>query len=119
MNRATRDMWINRTVNTGLYWTFCLLVSSGLILEYRLGTEFLDPTGATIWGMDWKAWSILHQTLGLTLSGLVLVHLWMNRKWIWAVATRKKNWALLLGLAVGVLLLLAPLLTGIQRSGGP
>jgi len=111
--------WINRVINIGLFWTFCLLVSSGLILEYRLGTEFLDPTGATIWGVDWKAWSVLHLSLGFTLSGQILLHLWMNRLWIWAVATKKKNWALTLGIAFGALLFLAPLLAEIQRSASP
>lgn len=113
------SVWINRAVNTGLYWTFCLLVSSGLILEYRLGTEFVDPTGAAIWGMDWKAWSVLHLTLGITLSALVLIHLWMNRRWIWTVATQRKNWALGLGLLIGVILLLAPLLSAITRGETP
>jgi len=106
--------WINRAVNIGLFWTFCMLVSSGLVLEYRLGTEFLDPSGATIWGMDWKAWAVLHLTLGLTLCGLILIHLWMNRMWIWAAAARRRNWALLAGLAVGAALLLAPLLAGVE-----
>jgi hypothetical protein len=112
-------IWINRAVNIGLYWTFCLLVSSGLVLEYRLGTEFLDPTGAAIWGMDWKAWSVLHLTLGITLSCLVLIHLWMNRKWIWIVATQRKNWALIIGLLLGMILLLAPLLSTVSRNITP
>lgn len=116
MKKERTETWINRTVNTGLFWTFCLLVSSGLILEYRLGTEFLDPTGATIWGMDWKAWSILHQTLGFILCALIMLHLWMNRRWIWAVATARQNWAILIGIAIGLALLLIPLLTGIQRN---
>lgn len=116
MKKGDTTKWINRTVNAGLFWTFCLLISSGVILEYRLGTEFLDPTGATIWGMDWQKWSILHQTLGFIICSLILIHLWMNRLWIWAIATAKRSWAVLIGIAIGLALLLTPLLIGIQSN---
>lgn len=110
--------WINRAVNIGLFWSFCLLASSGLVLKYRLGTEFYDPTGATIWGMDWKAWATLHLILGLLICSLIVIHLWMNRLWLWRVACRQRNWAILFGILLGLALLLGPLLSTLSPGSG-
>lgn len=102
--------WINRIINIGLYWSFCLLISSGLVMKYRLADEYPYPRGITILELGWTDWAFLHLVIGLTVASLIVAHLIMNRKWILIVAADRRAWALALGLVLGLVLLLGPML---------
>lgn len=111
--------WINRVVNIGLYWASCLLAASGLVLKFRLADEYPYPRGTKILGLGWNDWALLHLSLGLTIVSLVVVHLIMNRQWILVVAASRRTWALLAGLALGLLLFLIPLLAQPDSAPAP
>lgn len=102
--------WINRVINIGLYWAFCLLVGSGLVMKFRLADEYPYPKGARILGLGWSDWAFLHLMTGAGIATLLLAHLVMNRRWILVVAADRRYWALAVGLGLGLALLLGPLL---------
>jgi hypothetical protein len=101
--------WIDRANILALWWNGSALAGSGLVLEYRLGLD--APRGATVLGMGWEAWGLLHWCLGLTMVALVTIHLWRHRRWLWGALCRQRWPAMLLVLAIALLLLFGPLLS--------
>jgi len=99
---------INRFVNISLFWTFCLLMGAGLVLKFRLADEYPYPSGTAILGLGWKDWAQLHFLLGMTMIFLVVIHLYMNRKWLLKIAAGFNRGILLGGLIIGLLLIGIP-----------
>jgi len=102
---------INRFFNYLLYLNFCLLVGTGLLIEYRLprGRDF---RGWEVLGWDRHEWGEAHLWIGLVFLAFIGVHLLLHVQWLWSVATRKRAWILWVslsgGLALAGLLFLLP-----------
>jgi len=111
MKRLPPAFW-DRCIDLALLWSLALLAGSGLVLAYRLGNEYATPSGATIWGMDWRAWADLHRLMGFVLLGLISMHLTRKWRWGWQVACGRQGVWLLLMLVITIVLLLGPLLSG-------
>ena len=101
--------WLDRAVNLAMLWSGSLLAGSGLALKFRLGPGTVR--GATIWGMTWQSWALLHLCLGLTMLALLSLHLWRHRRWIWSMLCQQRLPALVAVLLVAAALLLLPLLS--------
>lgn len=115
--RNRSNFWLD--VATAL--VFCAMAGSGVLLEFVL----VHRGGGTWLGWSRHDWGEVHFWLGLALLGLVVVHLVQHRLWIgrcWrrfaGSARSPLSWALL---AVGLLLMVAPLLIPAQpgRGGRP
>jgi hypothetical protein len=100
-------MWIDRAVNLSLLWTGSLLAGSGLVMEFRF--EPGPDRAAAVWGMDWTTWATLHYVLGLTMLGLIGLHLWRHRRWWWGALCRQRSLAVWLVFLVALALLLLPI----------
>ena len=107
--RPRLQPWIDRGINLAMLWCGALLAGSGLVMEYRLGVG--QPQGLAVWGMAWQSWALLHLCLGLTMLGLLGLHLWRHRRWIWSMLCRQRRAALVVVLLIALLLLLGPLLS--------
>ncbi len=101
--------WLDRAVNLALLWSGALLAGSGLVLKFRLYPG--SARGASIWGMPWQSWALLHFLLGLTMLALLSLHLWRHRRWIWSLLCRQRLAALVAVLLVAAALLLLPVLS--------
>lgn len=60
--------------------------------------------------MTWNDWAYLHYVSGIVLTGLVVLHLWMNRTWIQKILVQKKGVYLILLLVLALFLIAGPLL---------
>ncbi len=101
-------VWLDRAVNLGLLWTGSLLAGSGLALKYRVG--YAAPRGATVWGLDGEGWAGLHWVLSLVVLGLLALHLFRHRRWLWGVLVARFSPGLLAVVLIGALLAGAPVL---------
>ena len=99
--------WVDRTVNLSLLWSGSLLAGSGLAMKYRVG--YHAPRGATAWGMDGAAWSQLHWVLSLVVVGLLALHLFRHRRWLWSVLVSRATAGMALVVLVALLLILLPI----------
>lgn len=98
-----------RTVNLLLFWGFCAVLGSGLALQFRL-PRGRGHHGVELWGWDRHEWREIHFVLSMILLGLVGVHVLLHWKWLRTVAGRMRWWPLVVGLGVGVVLALVPLI---------
>lgn len=101
--------WINRALNMGLFWCVCGFGGSGLVMKFRLGGEYPYLPSDTILGLSWADWALLHLSLGISILSLVVLHLLMNRQWIYRIAAARNSRALALGLVVGASIVVTPL----------
>jgi cell division protein FtsW (lipid II flippase) len=114
MNAPSHTVLINRTVDLALLWSFCLLAASGLVMHYRLSSEYYLPTGATILGLTWKSWCRLHLLSGYITLGCVLLHLALHWRWIWQAAVQKRSRPIIFVLLVAIVLFSLPLFAPIR-----
>jgi Domain of unknown function (DUF4405) len=92
--------------NALLYLVFCVLAATGLAMTFRL-----DDRGSAILGLGKQDWARVHAIAALSVLSLVVLHLWVNWRWIRSILARLR-WptvlVALVGLAMLVLALAAP-----------
>ncbi len=101
-------VWMDRSVNLAMLWSGSLLAGSGLTMKYRVGYD--SPRGATAWGMDGEDWGRLHWALSLVVLGLLAMHLFRHRVWLWSVLVSRATLGLTLVVLVALLLVLLPVI---------
>lgn len=114
MNAKTTTL-LRRVLNYVLYLLFCFLIGTGLMLDYKL-PHGRDARGITLWGMDRHEWGDWHTWVGYIFAVLIIIHLWLARKWLVSIAVKRHATYLYAGLALGLLLVAGLLLT--PTSGG-
>jgi hypothetical protein len=109
-----KRMWLEKSANYLLYLISCLLVATGFILAYRLppGRENREWTLLGMGRHDWGDW---HLYIGFAFIALILLHLYLVRKWLIRVAVKRSGWLLLLSLGVGIALIVFALLTPVAK----
>ena len=115
--------WLDLT----LYLLLVGLCVTGAIMKWKLPPGSRGGHGLSLWGWDRHQWGELHFILALILVALLVLHLFLNWRWVCMVACRGRTvWAwivILLGiLFVGGVFLLpveqSPRGTG-EGRGGP
>lgn len=90
-----------KVVDLTLYWVFCALAGTGLLLAYRL------PHGAgavTFLGHGLHDWGVVHTWLAYAALCLLVIHLVLNREWLVKIAASKRAWRLVVPVFGGILL---------------
>lgn len=116
VNGATKT-WAMRVLNLCLWLSGSAVLSTGLILAFRLPPGSRGGRGLELLGWDRHTWGDLHTWLAYGLILAVLVHVALHARWLWVVACRRSVWRLLAGLGLGVALPVAALLWPVQRRG--
>ena len=98
---------IHKLLNFALYLLFCLMVGTGLLLEFRLPPR---SRGMEVLGLSRHDWGEVHLWISYGFMGLILLHLFLHRAWLIKVASSRHQWRLWAGLAVGLFLILFLLL---------
>jgi hypothetical protein len=113
----TKDAYmINKTVflsvgNALLYLVTCVLIGTGLLLEWRMDEE---DRSIRLLGMGTDDWGEIHQVIAISFVALSVIHLVLNWPWIkGALRARKLAAAVLIA---GVVLAGALLLWPVQRG---
>jgi len=103
---ATPSNDISPLSNALLYLAFCLLAATGLAMTFRL-----DDRGSVMLGLDKQDWARVHAVTALSVLSLVVLHLWVNWRWIRSMLSRLR-WSTvlvaLLGLGVLAIAMVAP-----------
>jgi hypothetical protein len=107
--------WLIRVCNLSLYLAFCAAAGSGLVMEYRL-PRGRSHRGLELLGLDRHEWGTLHFYLSFTTLALVVLHLALHWAWLKKVAAQARLWPLVVGLGLGLLLVLGPLLLPLGPS---
>jgi cell division protein FtsW (lipid II flippase) len=110
------SLWL-KTSSAALYLATCLLIGTGLLLEFR----FEDQESLRILGLGLDDAEELHFVTALVFIGLTGLHLVLNWAWIKAAA-RGMGYAsvvLFSGIALMLVLLLAPGSHGTGADGKP
>ncbi len=109
---------INRLLNLALWLVGLAVLASGLILEFRLPPGSRGGQGLSLLGWGRHDWGDLHTWLAYAALALVAGHLAMHARWLWIVASQRRSWRLVAGLAVGLALPAAALLWPVAHGGG-
>lgn len=94
--------------NALLYLAFCLLAATGLAMTFRL-----DDGAQVLLGLDKRAWARVHAITALSVVSLVVLHLWVNWRWIRSMLARLR-WPTLVIALVGLAMLAAALLAPVR-----
>ena len=94
------------------YFCFCVLAGTGLLLEFRL----CEDTSGTILGLAAEDWRDIHEWVAYLFVVVVVLHLALHWAWIRKLASRHL-WSTAVGLAAGVCVIGALLLTPVRHSG--
>lgn len=83
-----------RWLNLGLLTTGVVASVSGFLIQIEYHMHHGDAAGDTrlVWGLGHAAWTLVHQTSSALLMGIVVWHLVLNRKPLFALITRGGAW---------------------------
>jgi len=95
---------LRRGADVALYFSFCFLLGSGLMLKL----SFVKGRGPqTVLGAVKHSWEDWHFYAGVLMAAAVCVHVWYNRLWLRNVLCKKRPVAFWIFLGLGVALVLA------------
>jgi magnesium-transporting ATPase (P-type) len=94
--------------NALLYLAFCLLAATGLVMTFRL-----DDGRETLLGLVKQDFARIHAITALSVLSLVVLHLWVNWRWIRTMLARLR-WRTLVVATVGLVVLAAVLLAPVR-----
>lgn len=103
-----------RGSNYLLYLSTCFLISTGLVLQYRLG-HGSPRLGLTILGYDRHFWGALHLYGACLFVALTTYHLWLHWGWIKKVASGSSGALLFISILPGLLLVALVLIAPIVK----
>ena len=111
-------VWYRRVLNLLLYLSFCFIVGTGLLLEFKLVPGGQGGRGLTALGMSRHEWAEWHFYVSLFFVLLVIIHLILSWGWLKRVAANKRLWPVILGLLVGLGMIAAIYFQPIEEQGG-
>ena len=109
---------INRILNLALWLAGSVVLATGLILEFRLPPGSRGGQGLSLLGWDRHDWGDLHTWLAYAVLALVSGHLAIHARWLWIVASQRRSWRILAGLALGLAFPAAVLLWPVAHGRG-
>jgi hypothetical protein len=107
-----------QVVNWFLYLGFCVLTGTGLLLAFRLLPGSRGGQGLEFYGWGRHDWGDVHFWVACGVIALAVVHLILNWAWVKKVAIQGRNWRMLAGLGVGLVLVLAFVVLPVRRQEG-
>jgi hypothetical protein len=110
---------LSRILNFALWLIGSALLGTGLILAFRLPPGSRGGQGLRLLGWGRHDWGDLHTWLAYAGLALVVGHLAIHARWLWIVASQRRSWRLVAGLALGVALPVAALLWPTSRNNAP
>lgn len=114
-----RDGWRKSTpriANLLLWFLFCGLTGTGLLLAYRLPPGSRGGRGLSALGWSRHEWGDLHFWISLAFLVLLLIHLALHWRWFWQIASKRRAWPLLAGIGAGVALVIATMCLPVERA---
>lgn len=76
----------NYLLNLFTFLPFVFLLASGLIvLRYHSGTDYRELT----FGLNGEVWLQIHRITELFIIPLIIIHLWMHKRWVIRLVTMK------------------------------
>ena len=107
-----------RVLNLALWFNFCALTGTGLLMAIRLPPGSRGGAGLAALGLSRHEWGDIHAWSGYAFAALIVVHLVLHWRWLWQYASRKQAWPIVLGIGLGILLVIALIFLPVERKGG-
>lgn len=102
-NQSNAMLVLKRTVDTILFFCFCFLAGTGLMMKFSF-VKGLGPQ--SVLGLTKHDWETLHLYVGILMLVAVILHLISNRVWIVKVGAKNNRWIALLVIAIGIITVL-------------
>lgn len=108
-----------RVVDLALWFLFCFLLGTGLMIHYRLVPGFQGGLGASFLGVSRHGWGNLHFWASCFFTAGVGYHLYLNFNAIKMIVAGKSGLKAAVFLGIGILIILFFLLFPVfQGQGG-
>ncbi|MDP0497989.1 MAG: DUF4405 domain-containing protein [Verrucomicrobiota bacterium JB024] len=116
-----KKLLIRRVLNLLLWLSACFLAGTGFALRWKFPHGPHRGSGGggglELLGLTKHDWGTLHTWVGVSFAVLVLAHLVMAWPWLKsAAAGRKRLWAVLAGLVIGLAIPVALVLSPVQSA---
>jgi len=108
--------WIPRIANLLLWFLFCAMSGTGLLLAYRLPPGSRGGHGLSALGWTRHDWGDLHLWISFAFLAVVVLHMILHWRWFWQIAAKRRSWPLLVGLLAGLALLATLALLPVKRA---
>ena len=115
MEKDTSLPRIHSATTYKLYIISCIIAASGFVIMLKFPemhdlAEGVDPLSFTVYGLSIKIWKMIHILFSLAFIVLTALHIYFNREWVKRVGAKKLNLNVVIGLAIGILIVLAGLI---------
>lgn len=94
-----------RVTNLLLYLSFCGLIGTGALMQWKLVPGSEGGHGLTVLDMTRHEWADIHFWFAIICVATTLTHLILNWAWLKKIASSGKAWRLAAGLIAGALLI--------------
>jgi hypothetical protein len=105
-----------KIANLFLWFLFCGLTGTGLLLAYRLPPGSRGGHGLSALGWTRHEWGDLHFWISIAFLILLTVHLALHWRWFWQIASKRRAWPLLAGIGAGVALMIGMMCLPVKRA---
>lgn len=105
---------ISRILNYLLYLSTCLLIGTGLVLEFRLVPGSKGGKGLSLLGYGRHDWSDVHLWISYLFIVLIIMQLVLHWKWLIKIASQNHSWRLWAGFLFGIVIILFLMLFPIE-----
>ena len=99
-----------------MFFLICFLMSTGLLIHYRLLPGYRGGHGLSLLGLTRHEWGAYHLWAAYTFVPLLILHCILNFTFIKNIIAAKKAWIMIALGAIGLAIILFFLLMPIQRS---
>lgn len=118
MNRKMpKRLFLKGAVDLLLFFLFCLLAGTGLLLQYRLVPGYQGGKGLTLLGWSRHDWGTFHFWTAISLIPVLATHLYFNAPFIRQVIGRRSKRLLIVYGLIAAMLFLFFLGTPLGRAG--
>ena len=105
-----------KIANLFLWFLFCGMTGTGLLLTYRLPPGSRGGRGLSALGWTRHEWGDLHFWISIAFLVLLLIHLVLHWRWFWQIASKRRAWPLLAGIGAGVALAIATVCLPVKHA---
>lgn len=107
-----------RVLNIALWFSFCGMAGTGLLIAFRLPPGSKGGKGLEALGMGRHEWGDLHTWIGYAFILFIILHLAVHWRWLWQIAARKRAWPLLAGIGTGLCLIILLVFQPVTKAPG-
>jgi hypothetical protein len=116
LQKKMKKTGIRKITDVCLWFLFCFMFGTGLLIHYRLLSGFKGGHGLSLFGMSRHEWGEFHLWAAYIFLAFLIIHLFFNYSFIKNAIAKKTTWRALLLCAIGLMIVCIFLFSPISQE---